>query len=90
MDAVHHALEIDLDIVEAELIIAISARSAAVDVRRVRVVACRAYFGIAAAVIAVQRQVLVAVVAVVDVDDIAPALRIRIAEFIHIGDREWQ
>ena len=57
---------------------------ALVDVGRMRVVAGRADLGVAAAVVAVQREVLVAVVALADLDDAAPVLG------GHVGDRERQ
>ncbi len=81
MDPVDHALEVDGFIVRAEHVHAVRRRigglrhrHALARIRRVRVVAHRAHFRLVGAVVAVHRQDVVALVATLDRDGIAPRL----------------
>ncbi len=76
MEPVNHALEVDRFLGGAEQVVAIRVGHAAlIDVRGVRIVASRAKLGVARAVTAVNCQVQMAVIAFVDIDDLAAFFR---------------
>jgi len=80
MNSVHHVFHVDRGIIETQLGFALRSRYTPLYIRRIRVVARRANFGIATTVIAVQGQVLVTIIALADVDNLASGVRRRVGD----------